>query len=89
MAIYPERCRSLSSSQSAGANPCGADLEYDRAFLDLERMVQGKPEQQMGKTVVAAEEPDWHAVAKAAAALLLKTKDLRIAFQLDSGPAPH
>jgi hypothetical protein len=33
----------------AGANPCGADLEYDPAFLDLERLVQGKPEQQMGR----------------------------------------
>jgi type VI secretion system protein ImpA len=66
----------------AGANPCGSDLEYDPAFLDLERLVQGKAEQQMGKTVVAAEEPDWPAVARAAAALLLKTKDLRIAFHL-------
>ena len=66
----------------AGANPCGADIEYDPAFLDLERLVQGKAEQQIGTTVVAAEEPDWPAVARAAAALLLKTKDLRIAFNL-------
>jgi type VI secretion system protein ImpA len=66
----------------AGANPCGSDIEYDPAFLELERMVRGKPEQQIGKTVVSAEEPDWEAVAKAAAALLLRTKDLRIAFHL-------
>ena len=65
-----------------GANPCGSDMEYDPAFLELERLVQGKPEQQMGKTVVAAEPPNWEAVVKAAAALLLKTKDLRIAFHL-------
>jgi type VI secretion system protein ImpA len=66
----------------AGADPCGSDLEYDPAFLALERLVQGKAEQQMGQTVVAAEEPDWPAVVKAATALLLKTKDLRIAFHL-------
>ena len=65
-----------------GPNPCGSDLEYDPAFLGLERMVQGKPEQQMGKTIMPAEAPDWPAVAKAAAALLVKTKDLRVAFHL-------
>jgi type VI secretion system protein ImpA len=65
-----------------GANPCGSDLEYDPAFLDLERQVQSKPEQQMGSTVVPAQEPDWDAVANSAAALLGRTKDLRIAFHL-------
>lgn len=65
-----------------GANPCGSDLEYDPAFLDLDRMVQGKPEQQMGKTVVPAEAPDWQAVAKSAIALLAKTKDLRVALHV-------
>lgn len=67
-----------------GADPCGADLEYDRAFLDLERLVQGKPEQQMGSTVVPAQDPDWEAVAQSAAPLLSKTKDLRVAFHLTS-----
>ena len=66
----------------AGSDPCGADLEYDPAFLDLDRLVQGKAEQQIGKTVVAAEEPEWPAVARAAAALMTRTKDLRIALHL-------
>ena len=66
----------------ADATPCGADLEYDPAFLELERLVQGKPEQQMGSAVVPAQEPDWDAIAKRAAALLGKTKDLRVAFHL-------
>jgi len=81
MAIFLKDVESL-LQPVAGENPFGPDLEYDPAFLALERLVQGKAEQQMGKTVVAAEEPDWDAVVKAAAALLLKTKDLRIAFHL-------
>ena len=43
-------------------NPCGADLEYDPAFAELERAAQGKPEQQIGNTVVPAADPDWKAV---------------------------
>jgi len=66
----------------AAAAPCGADLEYDPAFLELERLVQGKPEQQMGSAVVAAQEPDWDAIVQRATALLGKTKDLRVAFHL-------
>ena len=65
-----------------GANPCGSNLEYDPAFLDLDRQVQGKPEQQMGSAVVPAHEPSWDAVVKSAAALLGRSKDLRIAFHL-------
>src|SRR5208283_5340157 len=66
----------------ASASPCGADLEYDPAFLDLERLIRGRPEQQMGSAVVPAHEPDWNAIAGCAAALLSKTKDLRVAFHL-------
>jgi type VI secretion system protein ImpA len=64
------------------AEPCGCDLEYDPAFLELERLVQGRPEQQMGSAVLPGQEPDWDAVAKRAATLLGKTKDLRIALHL-------
>lgn len=62
--------------------PCGADLEYDPAFLELERLSESKPEQQMGNTIVPAQEPDWKAVAERALALLGKTKDLRIAIKI-------
>jgi len=62
--------------------PCGADLEYDPAFLELDRLSQGKPEQQMGDTVVPAQEPDWKDVGNRALALLGKTKDLRIILRL-------
>ena len=65
------------------ADPCGADLEYgDPAFAELERVVQGKPEQQIGNTVVPAEDPDWKSVENKAIALLGRTKDLRATVHL-------
>jgi type VI secretion system protein ImpA len=64
-------------------NPCGADLEYgDPAFAALDRATRGKPEQQIGSTVIPAEEPDWKAVGRQAVELLGRTKDLRIAVHL-------
>jgi len=64
------------------AEPCGPNLEYDAEFLALERLALGKPEQQMGDSIRAAEPPDFDAVARQAAGLLLRTKDLRVAVQL-------
>jgi type VI secretion system protein ImpA len=72
---------SLLQPVSADA-PCGADLEYDPAFLELERLSESKPEQQMGSTIVPAQEPDWKDVADRALPLFGKTKDLRIALKL-------
>ena len=62
--------------------PCGQDMEYDAAFLELDRASQGKPEQQMGDTIVPAQEPDWKDVGNRAQALLGKTKDIRVAMKL-------
>src|SRR5262245_56763453 len=64
-------------------NPCGADLEYgDPAFAELERSVQGKPEQQIGNTVVPAADPEWKLVERQATQLLGRTKDLRVSVHL-------
>jgi type VI secretion system protein ImpA len=64
-------------------NPCGADLEYgDPAFAELERSVLGKPEQQIGNTVVPAADPDWKSVERQATQLLGRTKDLRVSVHL-------
>jgi type VI secretion system protein ImpA len=62
--------------------PCGADLEYDPAFLELDRISEVRPEQQMGDAIVPAQEPDWKEVGNRALALLSKTKDMRIALRL-------
>src|SRR5882724_11023950 len=64
------------------ATPCGANLEYDAEFLGLERLALGKPEQQMGDSIRAAEPPDFELVASQAASLLLRSKDLRVAVLL-------
>ena len=57
------------------AKPCGEDLEYDNAFLELSQAAQGKPETQFGP----GEPPDWREVRSLAEALLQRTRDLRIA----------
>lgn len=62
--------------------PCGADLEYDPAFLALGEAAQGKPEQQFGDTVIAAQEPDWRVVNEQASDLARRTRDLRVAVLL-------
>jgi type VI secretion system protein ImpA len=59
-------------------SPCGEDLEFDPAFLELERIAQGTPEQQVGDTIVEAVEPDWREVRNQAAELMERTKDLRV-----------
>ena len=62
--------------------PAGPNLEFDTDFSALERAAQGKPEQQYGNTVIPAEEPDWKDVAAQAAALLERTRDLRVLAHL-------
>ena len=68
--------------ETAEQPPCGPNLEYDASFLELEQSAQGKPEQQFGDTLIAAEEPDWAVVRGHAIALLGRSKDLRPAVLL-------
>jgi len=62
--------------------PCGPDLEYDPAFLALEREALGKPEVQYGGTVTAAVTPDWKSMHRMAGELLARSRDLRLALHL-------
>ena len=59
-------------------NVCGDDLQFDPAFMALEQAIKGKPEQQMGETIIEAEPPNWRDIKKHSEALLLKTIDLRV-----------
>src|SRR5262245_44382511 len=62
--------------------PAGADVEFDPAYFELERMAQGTPESVMGDEVKPAEEPEFREVKNAATALFEKTRDLRVAMIL-------
>jgi len=59
--------------------PCGENLEYDNRFLAMEQAAEGTPEQVMGDEVLPGEEPDWRRVKELTGALLLETRDLRVA----------
>jgi type VI secretion system protein ImpA len=63
-------------------SPSGDDLGYDPKFVEMEEAARGKPEQQFGETMVAAEEPDWGHVRTLALDLLGSSKDLRVAGYL-------
>ncbi|KXU83300.1 hypothetical protein CI15_29850 [Paraburkholderia monticola] len=57
--------------------PCGVDLEYDAEFLELEALASDKPKRLFEG---ADEEPPWGDIMQRAAALLDRSKDLRIAL---------
>jgi type VI secretion system protein ImpA len=66
----------------AAGSPCGADLEYDPAFAQMEEQAQETPERQYGETIIPAEPADWRTVKKTALALSERTRDLRVAVYL-------
>lgn len=59
-------------------SPCGQDLEYDPAFMEIENKLEGKAKQQMGDAVIEAEEPDWKKIVSDSTELLDRTHDLRV-----------
>ena len=59
-------------------SPCGEDLEYDPIFMEIETELEGKAEQQMGDSVIEAEEPNWKTILKDSTSLLERTHDLRV-----------
>lgn len=63
-------------------SPCGENLEYEPAYLELEQAAEEKPETQYGDTIVAALPPDWKQVKRQSLALLQRSLDLRIATLL-------
>lgn len=58
--------------------PCGPNLEYDPRLIALEEAFSGKPEQQMGNSVIPATPPNWKHIERDAASLMEETRDLRI-----------
>jgi len=62
--------------------PCGEDLEYDNDFAAMEAAAAGKPEQQVGDSIIAAEDPNWRQAKSKSLDLLARTKDIRVCVVL-------
>lgn len=60
---------------SGDDGPCGPDLEYDNAFLELSKAAEGKPETQFE----AGSPPEWRTVREQAEEIFDRTRDLRVA----------
>lgn len=60
---------------SGDDGPCGQDLEYDNAFLELSKAAEGKPETQFEK----GSPPDWRQVLGLIDEIFERTRDLRVA----------
>ncbi len=59
-------------------SPCGKDITYDVAFLELEQLVHGTAEMQVGDHIQESEEPDWEKVHSLSLELLEHSRDLRL-----------
>ena len=59
-------------------SPCGDDISYDPAFLELDALILGKPETQFA----AGEPPDWKLIRKTSLELLNRSKHLRLLIML-------
>ncbi|KMZ12654.1 putative protein ImpA [Candidatus Burkholderia humilis] len=66
------------SRAAESAHDCGANLECDAEFVDLQRAVAGTADQEYGDTFIPAIKPDWKSISERAGALLQRSKDLRI-----------
>lgn len=62
--------------QPLDGDPCGPDLEYDPAFMELLEAAQGRAETQFA----AAEAPSWLVARARAEDLFQHTRDLRVAM---------
>lgn len=62
--------------------PCGPDLGYDPAFDELETLLKGKPEVEIGAVKRPAEPPDWRELEEKSVAFLKRSKHLRVAVIL-------
>ncbi len=61
---------------SGSDGPCGPDLEYDNAFMELAKAAEGKPETQFEKGAP----PEWRIVAGKVEEMFQRTRDLRVAM---------
>jgi type VI secretion system protein ImpA len=67
---------------TADTAPCGPSLEYDPAYLQLEKAASRVAAQDFGKQGTQAQEPKWPEVLELSRNLLSRSKDLRVAVQM-------
>ncbi|MSU57590.1 MAG: type VI secretion system protein TssA [Pedosphaera sp.] len=70
------------SQPVSAEKPCGPDLSNDPQFDELENLLKGKPEVDIGSVKKPAEPPDWGSLQKKSADFLAKSKHLRVAVML-------
>lgn len=66
-------------------SPSGDDLAYTDSYAEMERLAHGRSEQQYGKTIFDAQEPDWKSLQEHALELAACTHDLRVGVYLTQG----
>ena len=64
------------------AQPCGPDYSYDPRLDELETILKGKPEVEIGSVQRPAEPPDWGELTDKSKAFLTESKHLRVATML-------
>jgi type VI secretion system protein ImpA len=95
LGCVPVLCQELPKGSSAMAadverllaavsddSPCGEDLSYDAGYAALDRAIQGTPEQQVGDSIVPAQDPDWREIKTSCLDLWGRSHDLRLALDL-------
>lgn len=60
------------------ASPSGPSVEYDPRFLSVVNLARRREEQQLGTSVLPAQDPDWHSLLTASTELLEESRDLRL-----------
>jgi type VI secretion system protein ImpA len=61
------------------SSPCGPDLSNDLRFDELENILKGKPEVEIGSLHEPAQPPDWTELERKCAEFLGQSKHLRVA----------
>jgi type VI secretion system protein ImpA len=62
--------------------PCGPDLSYDPRFDELESILKGEPEVDIGSVKKPAEPPDWGELKDKSAQFLSQSKHLRVGVMM-------
>ncbi len=65
--------------------PSGDDLAYTDRYAEMERLAQGRAEQQYGEAIFEAQEPAWESLLEQALELAAHTHDLRVGVYLTLG----